>query len=383
LRKLSGKTISLGAIVSALGLSAAVAVTVSGGPSGAGAADHLDAPNLTPPGGDVRLDLTDVYAFRAGNGRTALVMNVNGFTEPGKQATFASSVPSVASNRRVSYNLRVDNDGDAGQDVVYSVTFGKPNRRGVQSLRVRRNGRAVLNGKSSRYGRVKVNNNHRGVRAYAGMRDDPFYFDLDGFLDILSEEPGKSFIGCNSPRTDKFANTNVSSIVLELRPSLLRGGGDSNIGVWATTNRGGAQVDRMGRPAIATVFIPNNPFETASSEPSQKNTYNHAVPADDQADFRAEVVDTLTTLHSLNDMSGDDPSDDAGKISGLADTLLPDILTYDTSDSQGFLNGRRLADDVIDAELNLITEGAVTSDCVSSNDRSFPGGFPYLAGPHS
>jgi hypothetical protein len=383
LRKLSGKTISLGAIVSALGLSAVVAISVSGGPSGAGAADHLDAPGLTPPGGDVRLDLTDVYAFRAGNGRTAIVMNVNGFTEPGKQATFASSVPSVASNKRVSYNLRVDNDGDAGQDVVYKVTFGKPNRRGVQALQVRRNGRVVLNGKTSRYGRVSVNNNHRGLRAYAGMRDDPFFFDLDGFVNILSEEPGQSFIGCNSPRTDKFANTNVSAIVLELRPSLLRGGGDSDIGVWATTNRGGAQVDRMGRPAIATVFIPNNPFETADSEPSQKNTYNHGVPGDDRADFRAEVVDTLTTLHSLNDMSGDDTSDDAGKVSGLADTLLPDILTYDTSSSQGFLNGRRLADDVIDAELALITEGAVTSDCVSRNDRAFPGRFPYLAGPNS
>ena len=381
MRKLSGKTIALGATVSTLGLSAAVAIAISGGPSGAGAADHLDAPNLSPPGGDVRLDLTDVYAFRTGSGRTALVMNVNGFTDPGKQATFASSVPSVASNKRVSYNLRVDNDGDATQDVVLKVTFGKPGRKGVQRLQVRRNGRLLLNGKTSRYGKVKVNKDD-GVRAYAGMRDDPFFFDLQGFLDILSEEPGKSFIGCNSPRTDAFAKTNVSSIVLEVKPSLLTDG-TSEIGVWATTNRGGAQVDRMGRPAIATVFIPNNPFEPKDSEPSLKNTYNHGVPADDRADFRGEVVDTLTTLHSLNDMSGDDPSDDAGKVSGLADTLLPDILTYDTSKSAGFLNGRRLADDVIDAELGLITEGAVTSDCVSCNDRAFRSGFPYLAGPHS
>ena len=160
-----------------------------------------------------------------------------------------------------SYNLRVDNDGDAKQDVVLKVTFGKPNEQGVQKLRIRRNGRPLLRGKTSRYGSVRVNSNGKGVRAYAGMRDDPFFFDLDGFINILSQEPGKSFLGCNSPRTDKFAGTNVSSIVIELKPSLLTRQGNSNIGVWATTNKGSAQIDRMGRPAIATVFIPNNPFE--------------------------------------------------------------------------------------------------------------------------
>jgi hypothetical protein len=37
---------------------------------------------------------------------------------------------------------------------------------------------------------------------------------------------------------------------------------------------------------------------------------------------------------------------------------------------------------VIDAELGLVTEGAATTDCVSANDKAFPGGFPYLTGPH-
>jgi hypothetical protein len=146
---------------------------------------------------------------------------------------------------------------------------------------------------------------------------------------------------------------------------------------------GGAQVDRMGRPAIATVFIPNNPFEPVGSEPSLKNTYNHSVPSEDQAKFRSEIVDTLTLLYSLNDSAGDDKSDDAAKISQLADVILPDILTFDTKSSQGFLNGRRPADDVIDAELPLVTEGAVKTDCVSANDEAFPSGFPYLAAPHS
>jgi hypothetical protein len=383
LRSLRGKKVALAATVLAVGLTAGIAIGVGDGPSGAGAADHLDAPGLTPPGGDLRLDLTDIYAFRAAGGRTALVLNVNGLTKAGQQATFATGVPSVAATRRVSYNFRIDNNGDARQDVVLAVTFGNPNQQGVQKLQVRRNGKVILNGKTSRFGRAVVNRGKGGVRAFAGMRDDPFFFDLDGFINILSGEAGKSFLGCTSPRSDKFAGSNVSSIVLELDRSLLTRRGSSNIGVWATTNRGGAQVDRMGRPAIATVFIPNNPFEPAGSEPSMKDTYNRSAPAGDRAQFRAEVVDTLAVLYSLNDGAGDDKADDAGKISQLADVVLPDILTFDTSNSQGFLNGRRPADDVIDAELGLVTEGAATTDCVSANDKAFPGGFPYLAGPHA
>jgi hypothetical protein len=330
----------------------------------------------------VRLDLTDLYAFRAASGRTVLVLNVNGLSKAGQQATFATGVPSVAATKRVSYNFRIDNNGDAREDLVLRVTFGKPNKQGVQKLQIRRNGKVVLNGKTSRFGRVVVNKSKNGVRAFAGMRDDPFFFDLQGFLNILSSDPGKSFLGCSSPRPDAFAGSNVSSIVVELNRSLLTRRGSSKIGVWATTNQGGAQVDRMGRPAIATVFIPNNPLEPVGSEPSLKNTYNHSLPSEDQAQFRAEVVDSLTVLYSLNDSAGDDKSDDAAKISQLADVVLPDILTFDTGSSAGFLNGRRPADDVIDAELGLVTEGAVTTDCVSSNDKAFPGGFPYLAGPH-
>jgi hypothetical protein len=277
LRSLRAKTVALAAAVLALGLTAGVAIAVGGGPSGADAADHLDAPGLTPPGGDVRLDLTDIYAFRAAGGRTALVLNVNGFSKAGQQATFATGVPSVAATKRVSYNLRIDNNGDARQDVALAVTFGMPNKQGIQKLQIRRNGRVILNGKTSAFGKVVVNKG-KGVRAFAGMRDDPFFFDLDGFLNILSSQPGKSFLGCTSPRSDKFAGSNVSSIVLELNRSLLTRRGSSKIGVWATTNQGGAQVDRMGRPAIATVFIPNNPFEPVGSEASLKNTYNHSLP---------------------------------------------------------------------------------------------------------
>lgn len=368
--------------LAAAALVAAAALTAVTGPGGAGAADHLDAPGLTPPGGDLRTDITDVYAFRAKTGKTVLVLNVNGLTKAGKQAPFASSAPSVKRTERVTYNLRVDNNGDARADVVLGIGFGRPDGRGVQSMVVTRNGKTIVRGRTSAFGDARVNRGG-GATAFAGMRDDPFFFDLNGFLNILSKKAGESFLGCKSPRKDAFAGTNVSSIVLELPASMLTRRGSSAIGVWATTDRGGKQIDRMGRPAIATVFIPNNPFEAKGTEPSQKNKYNAGSPATDRARFRAEVVDSLTTLHSLNDSAGDNKADDRKKIDDLADVLLPDILTFDTAKSGGFLNGRRLADDVIDAELGLITEGASTTDCVSKNDKAFGAAFPYLAAPHA
>ena len=352
-------------------------------PESGTAADHLDAPGLTPPGGNTALDITDLYTFRSAAGKTVLVLNVNGLTKKGEQALFASGAPGVAKTKSVAYWVRVDNNGDAVADVDFQVRFGKANTKGVQQLTVLRNGKAVVRGKSSAFGTTTINRSG-GYAAYAGMRDDPFFFDLQGFLNILSTKKGESFLGCTGPRADQFAGTNVSSIVLELPASAVTAG-NSMIGVWAATSMGGKQIDRKGRPAIATVFIPNNPFpgEQKGEEASMKNAYNRSQPKDDQRRWRGEVVDTLTVLHSLNDAAGDDKSDDAKKVNDLADVLLPDVLTFDTASSKGFLNGRRLADDVIDAELALVTEGAAKTDCVSQNDKPFPAAFPYLAAPHA
>ena len=138
--------------------------------------------------------------------------------------------------------------------------------------------------------------------------------------------------------------------------------------------------------------MPNQMFQSMSwlmkrAESSKKTTFNHGDPSTDVANWTGEVVDTLQFLFSLNDpatgLGGtDDPSDDAAQITGLAGVLLPDILTVDVANPAGFLNGRKPADDVIDAELGLITEGFVTTDCVGSNDVTFPSTFPYLTAPH-
>jgi len=367
------------------------------GPPAASAADHLDAPGATPPGGDVQRDITDVYAFRSptNSANTVLALNVNGVGSPGEAApgpdrTFARGAPAVGNTKFVLYNLNIDNDGDAVADIVLSTRFGAPQADGVQELEVRNNGMLVIPkdlGRSTGFSEATPYVATKdGVSVFAGQRDDPFFFDLLGFLNILG--PGTSLIGCGGPNDHPernfFADRNVSSIVLEVPSSMLTGG-SSNIGVWATTTSGTSQVDRMGRPAINTVFIPNNPLppdRVTDGKASLKNTFNKSEPVNDQANFRSEVVDTLAVLFSLNNGSDPNVGDDAAQIQGLANFLLPDILTIDTASGAGFPNGRGLADDVIDTELGLISEGLITTDCVA-NDSTFLGTLPYLGSPNN
>ena len=84
-RMANRRTIGLAALMALAGALVLAALLVhKTGPSSARAADHLDAPGLTPPGGDVQTDITDIYAFRspASPDRTVLVLNVNGVDCP-------------------------------------------------------------------------------------------------------------------------------------------------------------------------------------------------------------------------------------------------------------------------------------------------------------
>jgi hypothetical protein len=73
-------------------------------------------------------------------------------------------------------------------------------------------------------------------------------------------------------------------------------------------------------------------------------------------------------------------------------TAQPKRLGVLAGDNQGFPNGRRLTDDVVDIELQAL-EGAAqtgklvdaigTGDKVDANDNAFSAAFPYLALPNT
>ena len=71
--------------------------------------------------------------------------------------------------------------------------------------------------------------NSNGIKVFAGPRDDPFFFDLVRFREILAGTQ-TSF---RSPGVDTFAGTNVMSMVVEVPKTLL--GTAATLNVWAET----------------------------------------------------------------------------------------------------------------------------------------------------
>jgi Domain of unknown function (DUF4331) len=350
---------------------ATVALALGTAPLLVQGADHLDAPGLTSPEGQLTADINDVYVFQGADpGRTAIAVTTHpaaGAISPLKYAT------------DVKYVVNVDNSGDAIQDLAFVMQFrGKKKMQDWTLTRFSGEKARTLSGKGKRIaegvtGRVE---RAKGTKVFAGLRSDPFFFDLAAFRDdVLGQPQSRSF--CDQPGgtgVDFFASLNTNGIVIEQADGKLGG----NIGVWATTIGEGGQIDRMGRPAINTVFNSGN----------DKNVFNASRPRDDDAGF-GDNVEAVLGMFSGLDTEG---SYSASELDTLRSVLLPDVVTYDTATAAaGPLNGRALADDVIDAELNITTGGfpfpgrdamgAIPSDCVGPHS-DYLATFPYLGMPH-
>jgi hypothetical protein len=335
-------------------------------------ADHLDDPNLTSPAMDPRVDITDHYAFqKAGDsGRTILILNVNPLA------------PTHADEFRhdAVYETLIDTDGDAAPDLSFRYRFSRK-ESGKQHARVTR--AIIPHGAGHEDGHIheeweqdaliedapvsfgssaQLTTGRQGVRFFAGLRSDPFFFDLLGFL------AGFKFTG-----NDFFSDKNVFGIALEVPNGLL--GDNPKIGVWVRTlvpmlmqPDHLTQVDQMGRPAINTVF----------NHGSDKPLFNVTQPEDQPSTVTSTGDTFLANFESALETLG---SYSATQAASIANILLPDILTFDYSNSSGFLNGRQLQDDVIDIELNLVTSGAITGDGVGAH-TDYLSSFPYLGNPH-
>ena len=294
--------------------------------------DHLDAPGVKVDGS---LDINDLYAFQSPTNpaNVVFIITVN---------PFAGVLSGTALNPSGVYELNIDTNANGVADHAYRFYFSGA-RRGVQRFVVTQaKGNALASGQTGQVTALRG-----GGSVTVGLFEDPFFFDLNGFNN------GFAFTG-----QDFFAGANITAIVIELPRSTF---GTNNIGVWASTIIQGRQFDRKGRPAINTVLIPS----------AMKNQFNVTHPASDVAVFGSTVRASLLGL-------GNSPE----RASALASVLLPDILTIDTSSSSGFLNGRQPSNDVIDAELSLLTNGALLGDRVNANDKALPSQFPYLAAPN-
>jgi hypothetical protein len=226
----------------------AIAVALMTGVSWAFAADHLDAPGAMM---DPTADITDVFTWLDG-GNVVLVLDVTPL------ATTMSKF-----SDKVQYVLHTESAatyGTAGVALDIICTFATD-----QKIQCWVGDKDYVTGDAS--AAAGLTSQSGSTKVFAGLRDDPFFFNLDGFMDtvktvdmaapLLTFDPA----GCPKvdmvtagtlatklktdptsmppagPAKDFFAGKNVLSIVLAIDKKLLTGGGPY-VNVWASTNKG-------------------------------------------------------------------------------------------------------------------------------------------------
>jgi hypothetical protein len=213
------------------------------------ASDHQDTPEveLSP-----RYDVNDVYAFPAHAGRIALVLGTSSPLTPARTPSFT-----FGTKDHELYQLKVDNNGDAVEDLVFQVSFTgtaghqlvtlrgpyKPNVTGAMGN--------TLVTQTTLTGPVNaILGDAQGIQLFAGPRDDPFFIDLERFFRVLPDrrpstgplsplpEPASSFREKGSA-VDFVHGFNDMAIVIELPVAMLAAGGHhpGKFGVWGTTSK--------------------------------------------------------------------------------------------------------------------------------------------------
>ncbi|KIG16868.1 hypothetical protein DB30_04030 [Enhygromyxa salina] len=185
-------------------------------PGAANGADHADSPLA---GADPAADISDLYAWHTEDDRLVMIVNFAGLGGAGSPGTYDADV---------LYGVRIDRDGDGISDHDIWVRFGQ-NGAGAWGVQV-----AGLPGEEPVEGPVNETlTSDGGALVFAGPREDPFFFDLDGFLATL-DTGTLSFDASN----DTFAGTNVTSIVIEADIAGIADGA-TNLSIWATAARKG------------------------------------------------------------------------------------------------------------------------------------------------
>jgi hypothetical protein len=215
------------------------------------ASDHQDTPlvELSP-----RYDVNDVYAFPApGNpSRTVLVLGTSSPITPAQTPSFT-----FGKKGQELYQIKIDNTGDAREDLVFQITFtGKAGKQKV-TLRgpVKPNSVGTMNtlvGGKQIKGYTNTVIESGDIKLFAGPRDDPFFIDLEAFFRILPDRrpetgPLSTIVqgpltfrsaGGSDPAVDYVRGFNDMAIVIELPTSAIANSAtNGRFGVWATTSR--------------------------------------------------------------------------------------------------------------------------------------------------
>ena len=208
------------------------------------ASDHQDTPEveLNP-----RMDINDVYAFPGATAdRITLVVTTSSPLSP-------SSASTARFDPNLLYQIKIDNTGDAIEDLVFQATFTGTGadqqihlRGPVKPAQVGTMNTLVTEGAEVTGTINTVLGTATGTQVFAGIRQDPFFIDLEQFFRILpdrrpatgalSAEPTPASSWRN-PGVDLLKGLSALAIVIELPAAQLTTATNKKIGVWATVSR--------------------------------------------------------------------------------------------------------------------------------------------------
>jgi hypothetical protein len=383
------------------------------------ASDHADTPDIAANPGT---DITDVYLFPSETNpkNVVLAMSIHPLIASGQGG-------SVSFDPNVLYQFKIDNNGDAVEDLVIQAKFSdvgpgqqvmiagpiKPSMTGTRS-RLERTWDMVGTINTSFYPKDNI-------QAFAGAREDSFFFDLEQFFNILPDRAyplsGVYVPNPNEPQATSWrpvgqavdflsnGGYNVLSIVVEVPKQMLIAHGNDNrgpnrssvIALWTTTSVPDGntyrQKDRLARPVV------NEVFATASNG-------------------RHQVNDEISPIDDINEIANDIQSFmtfPAGRSQAITNVvkavLVPDVMKADLSQTGpaaylgyetggatgGTFGGRKLTDDVVDISLGVVFGNTIpalglapddgheipslTSDNVGPEGKHFVHTFPYLGAP--
>ena len=243
MRNLFSRPRALAIVAGVAALSGTFAITRS-----SSASDHQDTPEveLSP-----RMDMNDVYAFPGASAdRIVLVMTTSSPITPAQSGS-ASFDPNLL------YQFKIDNTGDGVEDKVIQVTFSGTGTsqqmtvRGPVAPATTGTMNTLVSSGTSLTGGVNTNlGNAASLQAFAGIRDDPFFLDLEQFFRIvpdrkpvsgalsqLPDQPTASSFRPAGQAVDYLRGINALGIVLEMPTAMLTDGGTKKIGVWGTISR--------------------------------------------------------------------------------------------------------------------------------------------------
>lgn len=222
--------------------------------SGAWAADHTDSPAAAS---DPAADITDLYTWMESDAsKVNLVMNV---------VPFATNTSSFSTSVIYAFHLTNPQTSDPSITTSYMVLCQFASNSSIQCWLEGPNGTIdyVTGDPTPTAGLDSTNGD---MKVFAGLRNDPFFFNLGGFQDTLgfvkanaAGLPMSSVPGCpqldagqsaalvgmlggtsngTAAAADTFAGADVMSLVVQLNKTPVTAAGPV-LRVWASTNQVG------------------------------------------------------------------------------------------------------------------------------------------------